>query len=105
MRGFFFVADLVGGSAEIARQFFGQLHVERLIDGGENLLLHQLLDHQVGLDAELFGKLLDRDAFGDGDFAIDGRRLERFLAAHHRTDTSLFILTAAIGPRAPGLVA
>ena len=37
VRGFFFVAELVGGRAEIARQFFGQLHVQRLIDGGENL--------------------------------------------------------------------
>ena len=37
------------------------------------------------------------DAFGNGDLAIDGRRLEGFLPAHHRTDASLFILTAAIG--------
>ena len=33
---------------------------------------------RLAFDAELFGKLLDRDAFGDGDFAIDGRRLEGF---------------------------
>jgi hypothetical protein len=56
---FLFVADLVGGSAEIARQVFGQLYVQRLVDGGEDFLFHQLLDHQIGgkfLDAELFAK-------------------------------------------------
>jgi hypothetical protein len=76
VRGLFFVADLVGGGAEIARQVFGQLHVQRLVDGGEDFLFHQLLDHQIPFDAELFGKLFDGDAFGDGDLAIDGRRLE-----------------------------
>ena len=79
VRGFLFVAELVGGSAEIARQLLGQLYVEGLVDGGENLLIHQPLHHHVALDAELFRKLLYGDAFGDGDLAIDGRRLERLL--------------------------
>ena len=63
LRTLFFVADLVGGSAELARQILRHLHVEILVDGGEDFLFHQLLDHQVGFDAELFGKLFDRDAF------------------------------------------
>ena len=36
LRAFLFVGDLVGGSAELARQIFGQLYVESLVDGGEN---------------------------------------------------------------------
>ena len=56
--GFLFVADFVGGRAEIARQFFGQFHVQRLVDGGEDFLFHQPLHRPGGFDAELFGKLL-----------------------------------------------
>ena len=74
LHGFLFVADGGGGGAELARQFGGQFRIERLVDGGEDSLVHQLLDHQARLDVELFGKLLDRDAFGDGDLAVDGRR-------------------------------
>ena len=74
LRGFLFVADLVGGSAELARHLFGHLGIERLVDGGEDLPLDQLLDDEIGLDVELFGELFDGDAFGDGDLAIDGRR-------------------------------
>jgi hypothetical protein len=72
--GLFFVANLVGGGAEIARQLFRQFHIESLIDGGQNFLFHQPLDHQGPFDAELFGKLTDGDALGDGDFTVDGRR-------------------------------
>ena len=36
--GFFFVADLIGGSAKVTRQLFGELHIESLVDGGENFL-------------------------------------------------------------------
>jgi len=43
VRGFFFVAELIGRRSEIARQLLGQLHVQSLVDGGENLLLHQAL--------------------------------------------------------------
>ncbi len=60
-------------------------------------LLHQAFHQQVAFDAEFFGKLLHRDAFGDGNLAIYGRRLERFLTARDGTDASLFILAAAIG--------
>ena len=43
VRGFFFVADVAGDGAESARQFLGQLDVERLVDGGEDLLVDQTL--------------------------------------------------------------
>ena len=55
LRRFLFEADLVCRSAEIARDLFCQLYVERLVDGGKNLLFHQLLDNQVGFDSEFFG--------------------------------------------------
>jgi hypothetical protein len=51
---FLLVSDLVGGSAEITRQIFGEFHVESLVNGGEDLLFEQLLDDKIGFDAELF---------------------------------------------------
>ncbi len=59
LHGFFFVADGGGGCAELARHFGGQLGIERLVDGGEDAAVHQLLHHQRGLHVELLGKLLD----------------------------------------------
>ncbi len=83
--GFLFVADLVGGGSEVARQILRHLYIQGLVDGGEDLFLHQLLDQQVRFDAELFRKLLHGASFGDRDFAIDGRRFKGLLAApHHR---------------------
>jgi hypothetical protein len=75
--GLFFEGDLIDRRAELARHLFGKLRVERLVDGGEYLLLHQFLDDQVGFDAELFGKFFDGDTFRNGDFAVDNR--QRFL--------------------------
>ena len=71
---FFFEADLVRGSAELARDFLRQFHVESLVNGRENLLFDQLLDDQVRFYAQLFGEFLHRDAFRNGDFAINRRR-------------------------------
>ena len=108
LRALFFVADLVGGSAELARHVLGHLHIQLLVDGGEDFLLHQLLDHQVGFDAELFGKLLDGDAFGDRDLAIDGRRRGGLLAPRHRHPQPtlfLFLIAMAIAPAGLGLMA
>ncbi len=97
LRALFFVADLVGGSAELARQILGHLYVEILVDGGEDLLFHQLLDHQIGFDAELFGKLFDGDAFGNRDLAIDGRWRRHLLAAARRhPQPALFLLHIAM---------
>ncbi len=39
LRALLFVTDLIGGRAEFARQFFGQFDVQRLVDGGEDLLV------------------------------------------------------------------
>ena len=46
---------LICGGAEVAGDFPGQFHVERLVDGGEYFLFHQLLDHQVRFYAQFFG--------------------------------------------------
>src|SRR5205823_5736208 len=96
--GFLFVAHLVGGRSEVASQFFGELYVQSLVDGGENLLVKEALHHDVALDAELLGKLFYRDAFRDGNFAIDGRRLKRLILPRHRAETALFgfLLSPAI---------
>ena len=96
LRALFFVADLISGSSELARQVLGHLDVKVLIDGGENLLLHQLFDYQVGLDAEFFGKLLDGDAFRNGNFTIDGRRRGGLLAAHRHPQPALFLFLIAM---------
>ena len=95
VRGFFFVTELVGGRSEVARQLLGQLHVQGLIDGGENLLIEEALHHDVALDAEFFGKLFDGDAFGDGDLAVDRRRLKGLLLARNLADTTLFRIRVA----------
>ena len=102
LHGLFFVADGGGGGAEVARHFGGQLGIERLVDGGEDAAVHQLLDHQGGLDVELFGELLDGDALGDGDFAVDGRRPGLHLAA--RAGRRIFSSSMrSRGWRAPGV--
>ncbi len=106
LRAFLFEADFVGGSAEVARDLLGHLDVEVLVDGGEDLLLHQLLDHQVGFDAELFGKLLYGDAFRDGDLAVDGRRRGGFVAprGHPQTTLFLFLIAMAVAAARLGLM-
>ena len=104
LHGFDFVADGGGGGAEIARHFGGELGIERLVDGHEDAAVHQLLHHQVGLHVELFGKLLDRDAFGDGDLAADGRRTG-FDVAALRPQNLLFLDALALladGALSPG---
>ena len=90
----FFVSNRRSGSAEFARDIGGELGVESLVDGGEDAAVDQLLDDEVGLHVELLGKLLDGDAFGDGDVAIDGRRRGGF-AARLRPQHLLFGFAAA----------
>ena len=93
---FFFVGDGGGGGAKLARDFGGELGIERLVDGGEDVAIDQLLDDQAGLDVQLFGKLFDGDAFGNGDLAADRRRTGLGLAAGGRPQNFLFRLEAAI---------
>src|ERR1019366_8444810 len=63
LHGLLFVSDGGGGGAEFAGHLGGQLGIQRLVDGGEDAAVQQLLDDQVGLDVELFGKLFYGDAF------------------------------------------
>ena len=47
-RGFFFVAERVGGGAEVARQISSASFTSRaLVDGGEDLAIDQLLDDET----------------------------------------------------------
>ena len=94
LHGFHFVADGSGGGAEFARHLGGQLGIEGLVDGGEDAAVHQLLHHQRSLHVQLFGQLLHRDAFGNGDFAVDGRRTGLHVAACGPQDL-LFLLALA----------
>ena len=95
----FLVSDGGSGGAEFARNIGGEFRVESLVDGGEDAAVHQLLDDEVGLHVELFGKLLDRDAFGNRDVAIDGRRRGEF-AARLRPKIPFFGFALAIAPTA-----
>ncbi len=90
--GLLLVADLVRGGAEFARDLLGGLDVKGLVDGGVNLAVEELLDDEVRLHGELFGKLFYGDAFGDGDFAIDGRRSGRLAPPHGHAEFTLFRL-------------
>jgi hypothetical protein len=81
LHGFFFVADGGGRRAELARHFRGQFGIQRLVDGGEDPAVHQFFHHQRGLHVQLLAQFLQRDAFGDGDLAIDRRRTGFHLAA------------------------
>ncbi len=96
LHGFGLVADGGGGGAEIARHLGGQLRIERLVDGDEDALVHQLLHHQRGLHVELLGELLHRDAFGNGDLAVDRRRSGFHLPAVLRTQDLLFVTAVAL---------
>ena len=59
---------------KLARQILRHLDVEALVDGRENLAIHQLLDYKARFDSELLGEFFDRDAFANRDFTIDRRR-------------------------------
>ena len=74
----FLETDDRGFRAEIRAQVLGQSLVQRLVHGGEDALVQQPLDQILGFDFQPFGQLLDGDALGQGDGAIDGNRLEGF---------------------------
>ena len=67
--------------AELAGDVLDQLAFERLVDGDEDALHQQGGDEVLAADVELFGEVLDADAFGDRDGLGDGQRLARDLRA------------------------
>ncbi len=89
-------ADGIYRGAEIPRQLVGQLGIERLVDGGEDIAVDQLFDDHAGLHVQLFGKLLDRDALRDGDLASDGRRSGGHFPARRTAQDSLLALRSPI---------
>ncbi len=76
-----FNRDDLGVGAELARDILYQLAFERLVDGDEHALHQQHCDQILAAHVELFGEVLDRDAFGDGDGLGDRQRLARHLDA------------------------
>ncbi len=71
---FYFETYSRGRSAKLARDIGSELCVQGLIDRGEDVAIHKLLDDQAGFYVQLFGKFFDCDAFGDRDLAINWRR-------------------------------
>jgi hypothetical protein len=102
--GFLLIGDGAGRRAEFARNLGGQLGIESLVDGGHDVAIEQLADDQTGLDIQLFGKLLDGDAFRDGDGAVDGRRTGLRLALGRWTQDFFFGFLDAIALRPSALV-
>src|SRR5579871_142955 len=97
LRGLLLVADLICRRPEVAGEFFGHLRIESLVNGGKDFLFHQLLDHEIGLNAELLGKLFHRETFGHGDFAINWRRGRGLIAPGNRhPQPALFLLHVAM---------
>ncbi len=101
LHGLFFVRDRRGGGAEFARDIGGQLGIESLVDGGEDAPVDQLLDDKVCLHVQLFGKLLNGDAFRNGDIAIDWRRRGGFAAHLRPKDFFLGFAAAALNRASP----
>ena len=70
-----FDGDDGGVGAELAGDVFDQLTFEGLVDGHEDTLHKEGGDEVFAANVELFGEVLDADAFGDRDGAGDGERL------------------------------
>ena len=70
-----FVADDVGGGAELGRDILHHLGVEGLVDGDEDAAHEQRRDQVLGADLELLGQVLDADALGHRDFTGNRQRL------------------------------
>src|ERR1035438_101806 len=102
---FLFVSNGASGSSELAGHLGRQLGIQRLVDGGEDVAVHQFLDDHAGLDIQLFGKFLDRDTFRDGDLTADRRRPGGSLAARGRAQNPFFRFRAAIALRTAALIA
>ena len=86
----FLVAHLRGLGPELASEIDGHFDVERLVDGRENLAFKERLDNQAGLYAELVGEFLHRDAFRDGDLAVDHGQRSGFLLARTKSPEFAF---------------
>src|SRR5690349_8329887 len=75
--GLLFETDDVCFRAEEARHFAGEFGVEGLIDSRKHTASEQPRNEVLRANVEFLGKILDADAFGDGDVAGDRHRLVR----------------------------
>ena len=107
-----FDGDDLGVRAELARHILDQLAFERLVDGDEDALHQEGGDEVLAADVELFGEVLDADAFGHRDGAGDGHGLARDLRtaetrwrleALHRAFLGLLVALVARALARPGI--
>ena len=70
----FFECDKVRVCVELLRDVLRHLFVERLVDSREYTSVHQLLDHVLRFDVELFRQILYGQAFSQRHLAIFARR-------------------------------
>ena len=70
----FFVGNVARARPELAGHRLGQLKVQRLVDRRENLLLDELLDHQIRLDAKLICELLNSQTLGNSNVFVNRRQ-------------------------------
>ena len=82
--------------SEVAGHVAGEVFAERLVDGGEDAASEQTRNEILGADVELLGKILDADAFRDGDGTRDRHRLiaERQPRRRRETLHRSFLLAA-----------
>ena len=78
----FFKADNRSVGTELTRDILDQFAIERLVDGDEDSAHQQGGNQVLATHIQLLRKLLDADAFGDGDGASDWNRLLRGISAH-----------------------
>ena len=98
LRALFLVADLVGGSAEFARQISSAILTSRFwLMVAKIFFSTSFLITRLALMPSFSDKLLDGDAFGNRDLAIDRRRRSGLLAPRRRhPQSSLFLLHVAM---------
>ncbi len=99
----FLVSHGGSGCAELAGNIGREFRVERLVDGGEDAAVHQLLDNEIRLHVKFLGEFLDRDAFRNRDVAIDRRGRGEF-AARLQPKIALFRFALAIPAAAASAV-
>ena len=86
----FFERDEIACRVEVFADLLCHILVERLVDARENTSIHQLLDHVLGFDVELFSQILNGHAFSECNVAVFSRFLDFGLRPYGRRPKSLF---------------
>ena len=100
LHGLFFVADVAVDAPNSRARSVASLASSVWLMVAKILRSISFFITRLGLDVELFGQLLDRDAFGDRDLAIDGRRTRSL--APLRTELPSLPSTSRLRAMPPG---